>query len=133
RRQRMTAAAPLSLPGSRSLLGWWRDLAPRRPRRLWFGQFRFHHVEALVRVADARRVDPLQQALLRALSLHAPPGPNGPPAAGALAGLHLDPQVLLRLLHQLAGEGLVRGNGDWHLTGAGREALEGGAYVRHAE
>jgi hypothetical protein len=116
----MTAAPTTALPGSRTLLGWWRELAAWQPQGLWFSRLLFHRVEALVEVAHPRRLDRLRLALLRAHSL---PGP--------LADLHLDPPVLARLAHELVGEGLLAptAGGRPPLTPAGQEALDGGAYV----
>jgi hypothetical protein len=116
----MTAALTTALPGSRTLLGWWRELAAWQPQGLWLGHLLLHRVEALVEVAHRRRLDRLRQAVLRAHSL-----------SGPLTALHLEPQVLARLARELAGEGLLaQGAADRPSpTPAGRQALEGGAYV----
>jgi hypothetical protein len=121
------------LPGSRVLLGWWRELASLRPQRLWFAHLLLHHVEALAAVARLQPLDPVQAALLQALDLPAPGGcqENGDPAHSPLARLRLDRQVLARLLHALAGAGLARPaeRGRWELTDAGRLAHRAGAFL----
>jgi hypothetical protein len=121
------------LPGSRILLGWWRELESLRPQRLWFAHLLLHHVEALTTVARLHPLDPFQAALLRALCL--PPvgdcRENGDLAPSPLARLGLDRQVLARLLHALAGAGLVRpaDRDRWELTPEGRQAQRAGAFV----
>jgi hypothetical protein len=119
-------AAPGAWPSSRHLLGWWRDLADLGPQRLWVVRLPVHRVEALVRVRRRRPLDPLRRALLRFLSLSPVPTPAG--GESPWSGLEVDPAFLGRLLRGLAGEGMVEGHGgDWVLTAAGRQALEGGA------
>ena len=121
------------LPGSRVLLGWWRELGSLRPRRLWFAHLLLHHVEALAAVACPHPLDPLQAALLQALSLPPPGGcrENGDLAPSPLARLGLDRQLLARLLHALTTAGLVRpaGRDRWELTDEGRQAQRAGAFV----
>jgi hypothetical protein len=113
----MTAAPVPMLPGSRTLLGWWRDLAPFRPRRLWISRLLVHRVEALVELSSPSRIDALRLALLRGLG------------AGVLGQAHLEPQFLAGMLQSLAAVGLLsRGAGHWDLTAAGREALADGRY-----
>jgi hypothetical protein len=113
----MTAAPAPNAPGGRTLLGWWRDLAPHQPRGLWLSRLPLHRVEALVELALPRRLDPLRLALLRGLE------------AGVADPAGLDRQLLSGLRHGLASEGLIAGrNGAWALTDLGREALAGGGY-----
>jgi len=131
----MTAAPSVTslsqiAPGSRALLGWWRELAGLRPQRLWFAPLLLHRVEALVELAWAHPLDAFQQALLRALSLSPEAGPS------PLAELRLEPSVLEQALRDLAGRGLVRAVGprSWELAPEGRRALgEGGVVEKRRE
>jgi hypothetical protein len=133
----MTAAPALALPGSRTLLGWWRDLAPLAPRRLWFSHLLLHRVEALAVFARPRRLDPFQRAVLRAAAVEPPANTNHvphPPPGGLLERLQLGPGVLSRLLRELADHGLLHPTGPrWELTPAGRDALGSGAALTHSE
>src|SRR5437868_2122774 len=61
----MTAAPALPWPSSRTLLGWWRELAVLQPHRFGFSHLPLHRVEALVRLGTSRRLEPLLAALLR--------------------------------------------------------------------
>ncbi len=121
----MTAAGPLAFPGSRVLAGWWPQLAPLRPRKLWAGHFLLHRVEALVEVGRPVGLEPFRRLVLQALDLVAPP------TVPALdAQLHLGPQVLGRVLHGLHAEGLAEqaGGGQWQATALARQALHQGSY-----
>src|SRR5262249_38746862 len=97
----MTVASSLAFPGSRTLAGWWRQLAPFRPFALWTGHLFLHHVEALVRLNRACRPDPFTLLVLKALTL-------ATTAAGLDALLHLGKQVVGQVLRVLAEEGLVQ-------------------------
>src|SRR5947209_5307134 len=109
----MTAAVPFPLPPDRVLSAWRRELAAHQPRRLWLAHLLLHGVEALVRVAVPRSVDPLRAALLGRLAVGAPPDP-----------LRLDREVLARWLRDLTADGLAEPDGDgWRLTDKGRRAL----------
>jgi hypothetical protein len=121
----MTAATAPPWPGSRVLLGWWRELAPRQPRRLAFARLLLHRVEALVVVPGSQPLDPWQRALLRLIHARAPGGD----LEQSLSDLILEQQVLARMLHELTADDLVNRNGTgvWRLTSAGRHALETGA------
>src|SRR5262249_35580821 len=46
----MMVSSSLAYPGSRSLAGWWRQLAPLHPRAVWLAHLLLHRVEALVRL-----------------------------------------------------------------------------------
>ncbi len=123
----MTAPAPLAFPGSRTLAGWWRQLAPLQPRGLWIAHLFLHRIEALVSVVRPCRADLFQQLILKALAL----------AAGESAGqldrrLHLGSPFLGRVLAGLQREGLVASSPEspWRLTPTGRQALEHGEYPR---
>jgi hypothetical protein len=121
----MTAAGPLAFPGSRVLAGWWPQLAPLRPRKLWAGHFLLHRVEALVEVSRPVGLDPFHRLVLQALDLV--PQPTVPALD---AQLHLGPQFLSRVLHGLRADGLAEqgGAGAWQATALARQALHQGSY-----
>lgn len=123
----MTAAAPLAFPGSRSLAGWWRQLAPWHPRSLAVAHLLLHRVEALVRQTRPVRPDRLLLLVLEALDLEVPAA-----AARIQESLPLDRATLGRLLRQLEADGLARRepNGGWRLTDLGRQARRHGEYPR---
>ena len=123
----MTAGSPLVFPGGRVVAGWWRQLAPARPRALWVGHLLLHRVEALVEVTRAAGLDRFSRLLLRALTLT--PNQTVPDLD---TRLHLGPQVLGRVLHQLQAEGLAEAGagGGWASTDLARLALEQGHYLR---
>jgi hypothetical protein len=125
----MSAAAAVTPPGGRVVQGWWRELAPWQPQRLWFAHLLLSRVEALVEEVCLHPLDPFQQALLHALALPEP----------ALE-LHLERPVLGGLLGELSARGLVRLPDPEgppcpaELTDAGREALRaGGVTTRQRE
>jgi hypothetical protein len=115
----MTAAPTPSLPGPRTLLGWWRELEPVRPRRLWFCPLLLHRLDALVETAQPTPLDPLVRGLLRHLS-----------AGSSPATLHMGHDLLCRLLDELETAGLIerRGAGP-AVTETGRTAAAKGAYL----
>lgn len=121
----MTAATAPPWPGSRVLLGWWRELAPRHPRQLAFARLLLHRVEALVLVSASHPLDPWQRALLRLIHARAPGGD----LEQTLSDLVVERPVLARMLRELTAAGLVNlnGTGIWRLTSAGRHALDTGA------
>lgn len=102
----MTAALATTLPGSRTLHGWWRDLAPRSPRRLWFAHLPLHRVEALVEADTSALLPLLAPTLLSRLA-------SSPCSAATFAAdLALDPALTRDLLDELARQGLVECGGD---------------------
>src|SRR5262245_59583338 len=104
----MSAASALSWPGSRALLGWWRELLDWQPQQLWFSHLLVHRIEAPVRVARTRSLDLWQRALLRLFGTHIP---HGGSLESSLADLHLDRQVLAQLVRELTDAGLLHNNG----------------------
>jgi hypothetical protein len=122
----MSAASAVLWPGSRVLLGWWRELLGRQPQQLWFGRLLLHRVEASVRVAQRRSLDPWQRALLRLLSTRVPCA-GGP--ENHLADLHMDRQVLAQFIRELTDAGLLyrNGTGRWDLSSMGHQTLETGS------
>lgn len=121
----MTAAAAMTLPGSRALPGWWRDLGEHSPRRFWFAHLILHRVEALVEVTSPAPLSALARGLLAALA-HA----SGPSTVGAVAAaLSLDQEVARALAGSLVRDGLIEPTPNGQLgalTDAGRAAVAGG-------
>ncbi|MBY0524674.1 MAG: hypothetical protein K2R98_14820 [Gemmataceae bacterium] len=121
----MTGPVPLTFPGSRTLAGWWRQLASWQPQALWVGHLFLHRAEALTRRTQQLPTDPLQLLILKALSLA--PAAN----ADALeARLHLDLQLLGQALRSLQAADLARDEGGWRPTPRGTHALVHGTYPR---
>ena len=116
----MTAAQPLTWPSSRILAGWWSHLDRFRPRGLWLGQLLLHRVEAPVVVVRPPSLDPLGRFLLEALAAAA-----GSSAVQLSHRLHLDAQLIGRLLTELEAAGLAHDGGAWSPTEAGRAVLAG--------
>jgi hypothetical protein len=111
----MSAPAAMTLPGSRVVLGWWRDLGGLAPRRLWFAHLLLHHVEVLVEVGGVSRpLAPLAEVLLGWLR-H-----EGTAAPERLAKeLSVEASLLREVLEDLAGRGLARQDpAGWQATGA---------------
>jgi len=121
----MTAAAVPSFPGSRTVAGWWHQLAPYQPRALWVAHLLFHRVEALVGVARRRRADRFTQLVLQALALV-----SGERLDRLDDRLHLGRQLVGQVLAVLRAEGLaqVDADGRWSPTDVGLGALERGDY-----
>lgn len=61
----MTHGPPMALPPGRALLGWWRELAGLRPRRMYFAHLAVHRLEVLVEAGAARPLAALAAALRR--------------------------------------------------------------------
>lgn len=128
----MTLATSLAFPGSKTLAGWWRQLASHQPRAFGVGYLFVHRVEAAVQLVKPRKVDPLLHLLLQALAHEA--------ALAAVANsrdllarleqrLSLSRQVLFQVLRSLASEELAQDrSGHWRLTENGRHALAQGEY-----
>jgi DNA-binding MarR family transcriptional regulator len=87
------------------------------------GHLILHRVEALVRWARPTQLEPLQFLLLKALA--AVPGES---LEGLQARLHLDRQLLGRLLRKLSAHRLIDTTSGFRLTAEGLRALEQGAY-----
>jgi hypothetical protein len=122
----MTADSPLVFPGSRVLAGWWRQLAPCRPRALWAGHFLLHRVEALLEVARRAELDRFSRLVVQLLG--SAPAQTVPDLD---ARLHLGPQVLGQVLRQLQGAGLAEpSGGGWEATDLARQVAEHGTYTR---
>jgi len=121
----MTVASPPAFPGSRSLAGWWRHLAPLHPRALWVACLSLHRVEALARLNRTVRPDRFARLVLEALALR---------AAASLddleAHLHLGRLIVRHVLQQLQADGLAQLDeaGCWRLSARGEHARRHGEY-----
>lgn len=121
----MTAASPLVFPGSRTVAGWWRQLASYQPSSLWIAHLHGHRVEALIRAGRAHPLDQLWLLVLGALARLMP---------GSLAQLNerlcLGRPFLFQTLRELEQHFLVTAGPQecWSLTDAGRHALASGDY-----
>lgn len=128
----MSAAFVQSWPGSRVLLGWWRELAGRGPQQLRLSRLLVHRVEALVLARRPLPLDRWQRALLGLAGAHIPQGGE---LLKSLTNLQMDVQVLGQLVRELAQSGLLHRNGAglWQMTPAGHHALETGTAPLAAE
>lgn len=128
----MSVASAPSWPGSRVLLGWWRQLAGLQPRQVRISRLFLHRIEALVRVRRARSLDRWQHALLHLASTRVP---HVAELESSFTDLRMDPQVLAQFVQELASTGLLyrNGSGLWQVTPAGRDALESGTLSVSAE
>jgi hypothetical protein len=124
----MIGAPSLAFPGSRKLAGWWRQLALYHPEKIWVGHLLLHHIEALVRSNQPRRLDRFSLFVLHALALAEPASDST--LAQLDARLHLGRQVLRQALRALQSEGLSQSgpHGNWTLTALGRQALDDREY-----
>ncbi|MBM4070027.1 MAG: hypothetical protein FJ271_13905 [Planctomycetes bacterium] len=126
-------ASSLAFPGSKTLAGWWRQLATHQPQAFGVGYLFLHRVEAAVQLIKPRRVDPFLLLLLQALDREAPANAKSVPCdlVARLEGrLILNRQVLFQLLRSLESDGLAqeRSGAGWGLTNNGRRALADGEY-----
>ncbi len=101
----------MALPGSRALLGWWRELGGPAAGRLWYAHPLLHRIEALTESSGLPPLDALARALAGVVST-APASSLGLPAA-----------LLGRLMGRLEAEGLAEGG---RLTPAGEEVARAG-------
>ena len=123
----MTPASPLVFPPSRTLAGWWKQLAPLQPRMLWVGHLLLHRIEALVALHLLSHLDPLWLFFLRAVALT-----GGSSLEDLDQRLHLGLPLLRQLAGHLDSAKLIRPMeaGTWSLTSLGQQALEQGSYTR---
>lgn len=128
----MSAAFVPSWPGSRVLLGWWRELSRYKPQQVWLSRLLIHRVEALVRVGCSRPLDSWHRALLSLASSRVPCGGE---LINSLNDLKMDTQMLGQLVRELIENGFVQRNGSglWQMTPAGRQALDTGALALEVE
>jgi hypothetical protein len=99
----MSDAIAMNLPGSRLLVGWWRDLGSYEPRRLWFAHLVLHRLEVLVECQAASALDALGNALLAAVQSR--PSPFDIRSLGF--ELHYDPDLFQRLVDNLVSRGML--------------------------
>jgi hypothetical protein len=115
----MDRASSLIFPGGKTLVGWWRQLAPRQPLGFWVGYVFLHRIEAPVTVRCEQPIDPLTHHFLQALKIE-------PTDTGLQARLQLPVPVMRHVLGEMQGAGLVtRPTPEtWHTTDVGHHALE---------
>jgi hypothetical protein len=131
----MNAASILAFPGSRTLVGWWRQLSAYSPQALWVGHLLLHHIDALACLVHPCPADPFTRHLLGALTLdESRPAPTAEALRRLDERLHLGTGLLGQALRALARDGLVEANGSggWRLTAAGQQARDVGEYPRTA-
>ena len=131
----MTAPSSLAFPGSRTLAGWWRQLAPLRSQALWVGHLFLHRVEALVACVTSQPLGPLDRFVLQAVAAEQTDSVGGQAAdeeflARLNARLHLGSGFLRQALRALAVERLVEAGARdaWAVTAQGRAALDSGVF-----
>ena len=130
----MTLVSSLAFPGSKTLAGWWRQLASHQPRAFGVGYLFLHRVEAAVLAEKPRQFDPLVLLLLQALdrecsSADATDAGRRDLLSRLEARLCLNRQVLFQMLRSLEIEELAHGrSGAWNLTDKGKRALAHGEY-----
>jgi hypothetical protein len=120
----MTVDSSLVFPSSRVLAGWWQQLAPLCPVRIWVAHLRVHRLEAPVGIVRSEPLDRFTLLLLEALHLA---------LRASLTELdrrlRLGQAILLRLLRGLGERGLAHNDsGVWSLTPAGLQALANGIH-----
>src|SRR5262245_16749652 len=124
----MDRASSLIFPGSKTLAGWWRQLAPYQPQALWVAYAFVHRIDAPVSVLVDRPVEPLPLLLLEALALERSGGNHqaGVPLADLETRLRLPGPMIQRLLLSVEQAGLVSrlDLSAWQTTDAGHKALE---------
>jgi hypothetical protein len=116
----MDRASSLIFPGSRTLAGWWRQLASHQPAALGVGYGFVHRIEAPVNVCLEQPIDPLTHLVLRALALE---------EAGNVGltklqeRLRLPFAVVQRVLTGMEADGLLARSADlWQATERGVQA-----------
>lgn len=121
----MSAAFVPFWPGSRVLLGWWRELAGRKPQQVRLSRLILHRIEVLVRVRRSRPLDRWQRAVLGLTNAR---NPTNGAFVSSFNDLQLDDQILGQFVRELAEVGLLlpSGAGLWQMTPEGRQALETG-------
>ena len=137
----MIRASSLAFPGSRTLAGWWQQLAIYRPVSLSAGYIFLHRLEAPALWQEARLVDPLLLLVVDAVSVEQAHGG----AARAVSfdqiqgRLRLEVGVvrrLIRTLHQanlIGSERALDGrNPSLRVSALGHEALRSGTIPARA-
>jgi hypothetical protein len=124
----MTSASSLAFPGSRTLAGWWRQLASLRPQALAVGYLFLHRVEAPVSVVKPNKLERFSRLVLQALALDAGRHMEADVVHCLEARLHLNRHMLFQVLRLLGSEGLVEPAAAWSLTARGQQGLAQGEY-----
>ena len=119
----MDRASSLIYPGSRTLAGWWRQLAPLQPTAIAIGYVFLHRIEAAVNVVTEEPIDPLAHLVLQALALEKIVCAR---AADLQARLRLPAPIVQRVLAGMCEDGLLtQPTADsWQATELGKYALE---------
>ncbi len=121
----MTAAVAMTLPGSRALPGWWRDLGEFSPRRFWFAHLILHRLEALVEVDSPLPLTTLALGLLEVISQQQKPVCR----ASLVQQLGLDSRLADTLLALLEQQGYLTPTQQdqfGEITQTGHEVLQRG-------
>jgi hypothetical protein len=126
----MDRASSLIYPGSKTVAGWWRQLAPRQPLAFAIGYGFLHRVEAPVHVLEEKAIEPLAHLVLQALALEDGAGAR---TAVLQERLRLPGPLIQRVLGGMSEEGLLsRVDSDgWQTTPRGRQALERRSFPVH--
>jgi hypothetical protein len=129
----MIAGSTLAFPSSRTLAGWWRQLAALQPQALWVGHLFLHAIEANVRLRRSHRPDRFTQLILQAVVLENTHASAVEP--GILerldARLQLGRAMTGQLLRQLAADGLLEPKpSGWDVSTLGRRVIDQGHYPR---
>ncbi|MSU77547.1 MAG: hypothetical protein EXS16_05545 [Gemmataceae bacterium] len=114
----MDRAASLISPGSKTLAGWWRQLATLKPRGLWTGYAYIHRIEAPVEVVRSQPIDPFVLLILQALDVA--------PGDEIDRWLGLPAPILAGILQGIQHDGLIdRADlNRWTISESGRMALK---------
>jgi hypothetical protein len=125
----MDRASSLIYPGSRTLAGWWRLLAPMQPQAWWIGYAFVHRIEASVCVQRSEPVDSLTHHILAAIELEQRLGPNHVPGISLARledRLRLPAVMLRRLLVDIVRTDLIASATpeSWHVSARGTQALQ---------
>jgi len=129
----MDRASSLIFPGSKTIAGWWRQLAPYQPQAYWIGYGFVHRVEASVKVLCKNPVEPFAHLVLQALALEQTLSDNhgtGAALSNLQTRLRMPAAVIVRVLVGMQDAGwLARiGQDHWQITEPGRRALSEGQY-----
>ena len=122
----MDRASSLIFPGSRTLAGWWRQLAPRQPLALGIGYAFLHRIEAPVNVRLEQPIEPLVSLVLQAITLEETDGAS---LSDLQERLRLPAPVVQRVLADMRESGLltVSAPDRWRPTDRGNHAPRHGA------
>lgn len=122
----MDRASSLIYPGSKTLAGWWRQLAPQQPQGLGIGYAFLHRIEAPVQVLAEQPIDPMARLVLQALALDTPADTT---SNRLQERLRLPAPMVHRVLAGMRESGFVTAteNSSWRSTERGVQALAKGS------